>query len=178
MKISTSKLVANRANASKSTGPRSAKGKRTASENATRHGLASSSGLDFDLQSPVLKSLVAEAREIRFSAFEAEELVTHLAAARNVIDSKHASYKEKPEAERLPDMTPEALYRVIKEMETPGSGVTPAERREVIRVMYQQIKEDNEWDRRLAKKLDAHRKLMRYEQRAVNQLRKTARTKK
>ena len=178
MKISTSKLVANRANASKSTGPRSAEGKRTASENATRHGLASSTGLNFDFQSPVLSGLLVEAREFGFSTFEAEELVTRLAAARNVIDAKHASYKEKPEAERLPDMTPDALYSVIKEMETPGAGVTSAERRKVIKVMYQQIKEDNEWGRRLAKKLDAHRKLMRYEQRAVNQLRKAARIKK
>ena len=178
MKISTSKLVANRANASKSTGPRSAQGKLISSENATRHGLASSSGLDFDLQSPMLSSLVAEAREIGFSAFEAEELVSRLAAARNVIDAKHALYKEKPEAERLPDMTPEALNRVIKEMETPGSGVTSAERQKVIKTMYQQIQEDNRWALSLAKKLDAHRKLMRYEQRAVNQLRKAARIKK
>ena len=178
MKISTSKLAANRANASKSTGPRSAEGKLISSENATRHGLASSSVLDFDLQNSILKGLVAEAKEMGFSAFEAEELVSRLAAARNVIDAKHASYKEKPEVERLPDMTPEALYRVIKEMETPGSGVTSAERRKVIKVMYHQIKEDNEWGRRLAQKLDAHRKLMRYEQRAVNQLRKAARIKK
>ncbi len=178
MKISTSKLVANRANASKSTGPRTVEGKHTASENATRHGLASSSALDFDLQSPVLSGLVAEAREGGFSAFEAEELVTRLAAARNVIDAKHASYKEKPAAERLPNMTPEALYSVIKEMETPGSDVTSSERRKVIKTMYQQIKEDNEWGRRLAKRLDAHRKLVRYEQRAVNQLRKAARIKK
>ena len=80
MRISTSKLVANRANASKSAGPRTAEGKRTASENATRHGLASSSGLEFDLQSPALRELVA-AREIGFSAFEAEALVTRLAAS-------------------------------------------------------------------------------------------------
>ena len=178
MKISTSKLVANRANASKSTGPRTVEGKRTASENATRHGLASSSGLDFDLQSPRLSGLVAEAKKIGFSAFEAEELVTRLATARNVIDAKHASYKEKPEAERLPDMTPEALFSVIKEMEAPGSGVTSDERRKVIKVMYQQIQEDNRWALRLAKKLDAHRKLIRYEQHAVNQLRKAARMKK
>ena len=178
MKISTSKLVANRANASKSTGPRSAEGKLISSENATRHGLASSSGLDFDLQSPGLSDLVAEARESGFSAFEAEELVTRLAAARNVIDVKHASYKEKPKAERLPDMTPEALFEVINALEPPGSDVNSAERRKVMKGMYQQVKEDNRWALSLAKKLDAHRKLMRYEQRAVNQLRKAARIKK
>ena len=55
--------------------------------------------------------------------------MTKLAAARNVIDAKHASFKEKPEAERLPNMSPEALYRTIKNMETPRSGVASAERR-------------------------------------------------
>ena len=137
-----------------------------------------SSGLEFDLQSPMLRELVAAAREIGFSAFEAEALVTRLAASRNVIDAKHASYNEKLEAERLPDMTTEALLRTIKNMETPGSGVTSVERRKVIWDMYQQIQEDNRWALRLAKKLDVHRKLMRYEQRAVNQLRKAARIKK
>ena len=178
MKISASKLIANRANAAKSTGPRSIEGKRISSENAQRHGLASSSGVSLDLSAPALAALVEEARDFGFSVFEAEELVTRLAAARDVIDTKHASFKEKPEAERLPDMSPETLYRTIKEMETPRSGVTSAERRAVFTLLYRQIKADNDRVRRFAKKLEGHRKLMRYEQRAVNQIRKAARVKK
>lgn len=178
MKISASKLIANRANAAKSTGPRSIEGKRISSENAQRHGLASSSGVSLDLRAPALSALLEDASGYGFSASEAEELVTKLAAAREVIDAKHASYKEKPEAERLPDMSPEALYRTIKEMETPRSGVTSAERRAVFTLLYRQIKEDNDRARRFAKKLEGHRKLIRYEQRAVNQIRKAARIKK
>ena len=178
MKISASKLIANRANAAKSTGPRSIEGKRISSENAQRHGLASSSGVSLDLSAPALAALVEEARGFGFSASEAEELVTRLAAARDVIDAKHASFEEKPEAERLPNMSPEALYRTIKEMETPRSGVTSAERRAVFTLLYRQIKEDNDRARRCAIKLEGHRKLMRYEQRAVNQIRKAARVKK
>ncbi|MDB2654344.1 hypothetical protein N9Y68_05420 [Luminiphilus sp.] len=178
MKISASKLIANRANAAKSTGPRSTEGKRISSENAQRHGLASSAGVSVDLGSAALASMVEEARGFGFSVFEAEELVTRLAAARDVIDAKHASFKEKPEAERLPNMSPEALYRTIKEMETPRSGVTSAERRAVFTLLYRQIKEDNERALRFARKLEGHRKLMRYEQRAVNQIRKATRIKK
>ena len=178
MKISASKLIANRANAAKSTGPRSIEGKLISSENAQRHGLASSSRLSLDLGVPAIVALVEEAMGLGFSASEAEELVTRLAAGRDVIDTKHASFKEKPEAERLPDMSPEALYRTIKEMETPRSGVTSAERRAVFTLLYRQIKEDNDRARRFAKKLEGHRKLMRYEQRAVNQIRKAARIKK
>ena len=178
MKISASKLIANRANAAKSTGPRSVEGKRISSENAQRHGLASSSGVSLDFEIPALAGLVEEARALGFTAYEAEELVTRLAACRDVIDAKHASLKEKPEAERLPNMSPEALNRTIKEMETPRSGVASAERRAVFTLLYRQIKEDNERALRFAKKLEGHRKLMRYEQRAVNQIRKTARIKK
>jgi len=178
MKISASKLIANRANAAKSTGPRSTEGKRIASQNAQRHGLASSSGVRLDFEFPAVAVLIEEARGLGFSAADAEELVTRLVAARDVIDAKHASFKEKPEAERLPNMSPEALYRTIKEMETPRSGVTSAERRAVFTLLYRQIKEDNERVLRFAKKLDGHRKLMRYEQRAVNQIRKAAHIKK
>ena len=178
MKISASKLIANRANAAKSTGPRSAEGKRISSENAQRHGLASSSGVSLDLSATALAALLEEARGFGFSPSEAEELVTKLAAARDVIDAKHASFEEKPEAERLPNISPEALYRSIKEMETPRSGVTSAERRAMFTLLYRQIKQDNDRARRFAKKLEGHRKLMRYEQRVVNRIRKAACIKK
>ena len=178
MKISASKLIANRANAAKSTGPRSTEGKRISSENAQRHGLASLSGVSLDFEIPALAALKEEARGFGFSASEAEELVMRLAAARDVIDAKHASFEEKPDAERLPNMSPEALYRTVKEMETPRSGVTAAERRAVFTLLYRQIKEDNDRTRRFAKKLEGHRKLMRYEQHSVNQIRKAARIKK
>ena len=112
------------------------------------------------------------------SVSEAEELVTRLAAARDVIDAKHASFREKPEADRLQNKSPAALYRTNKDMETPRSGVTSAERRAVFTLLYIQIKEDNDRARRFAKKLDGHRKRIRYEQRAVNQIRKAARIKK
>ena len=178
MKISASKLIANRANAAKSTGPRSVEGKRISSENAQRHGLASSSGVSPDFDIPAIATLVEEVRGLGFSAADAEELVTRLVAARDVIDAKHASFKEKPEAERMSNMSPEALYHAIKELETPRSGITSAERRAVFTLLYRQIKEDNDRALRFAKKLEGHRKLMRYEQRAVNQIRKAARIKK
>ena len=105
-------------------------------------------------------------------------MVARLVAARDVIDAEHASCKEKPEAERLPNMIPEALYRTIKEMETPRSCVTSAERRALFTLLYRQIKEDNDQARRFAKKLEGHGNLIRYERRPVNKMRKAARIEK
>jgi hypothetical protein len=62
--------------------------------------------------------------------------MAQLAAARDVIDANHASFKEQPKAERLPNMSPEVLYETMKEMETPRSGVTSAERRAVFTLLY------------------------------------------
>jgi hypothetical protein len=75
-------------------------------------------------------------------------------------------------------MSPEALYRAIKEMETPSSGVASAERRVVFTLLYRQNKEHNDRARRFAKKLEGHRNLMGYKQRAVNKIRKSACIKK
>ena len=50
-----------------------------------------------------------------------------MVVARDVIDARHGSFKEEPEAERLQKMSPRALYRTIKEIKTPRSGVTSAE---------------------------------------------------
>ena len=119
---------------------RAIEGKRISSENVQRHGLASSSGVSLDFEMPALATLVEEARTLGFSVSEAVEFVTPLAVAREVIDAKHASFKEEPEAERSLNMSPEVLYRTIKEMDTPRSGVTSAERLAVFTLLYRQIK--------------------------------------
>ena len=80
--------------------------------------------------------MVEEARGLGFSVSEAEELVTRVTAARNVIDAKHTSFKERPEAECFPNMSPQALCRTIKEMETQRSGVASAELRAVSTFLY------------------------------------------
>lgn len=85
-------FIAGRANVAQYSGPRSIEGKRRISpESAPRHGLASS-GIVLDLGAPTLAALVEKARGLEFSSCEPEELVTRLAAARDVIDAKHASF--------------------------------------------------------------------------------------
>lgn len=83
-------------------------------------------------------------RSYGFSVGEAEELVTRLVAALPRVDVKHASFKEEPETEHLPNISPEALSQTIKEMETPRSGVISAERHAVFALLYRHITEDND----------------------------------
>ena len=73
MKTSVSKLLANKSNARKSTGPKSPQGKRAASQNARTHGL---SGLAADRNTASLNAdLLNDALGLGYSQEEAQSLV-------------------------------------------------------------------------------------------------------
>jgi hypothetical protein len=61
---------------------------------------------------------------------------------------------------------------------SPEVKVTPRERRYIVKLLYKEVEKDNDSVRCLTLKIDAHRKLMRYEQRAVNRLRRAAKGQK
>ena len=75
-------------------------------------------------------------------------------------------------------MTPEAVASFVREMEDPLSTVTPMERAKVVALLFKQVQKDNDLSGLLFEKFDTHRKVMRYEQRAFNQLRKKSLFKK
>lgn len=178
MKISASKLIANRVNALKSTGPRSAEGKLASSINARRHGLAASptNELAMDLR---LESLEKEARALGFSPEDARQLALTLLAARGVIDAKHAAYEPEPEPEPAPRKDPVATFGQETVDEALESGITMEELWDYANPPEPTLTELGlpEPDP-VADRIDEHRKLMRYDQRAVNQIRKAARIKK
>ena len=188
MKISVEKLVANRANAQKSTGPQSSEGKLRSAKNAVKHGLNTSSNT---LANPSSDSLLQSAHLIlEFQAYtqelissgysdaQSQELVAALIASRQVIEAKHDAYTDRLNDERLANMTPEAAAEFVREMEGFQSTVTKYERRAVIGLMYGGAQKDNDLVGLLFEKFEAHRKLIRYEQRAFNQLRKKSQVKK
>ncbi|MDA9352798.1 hypothetical protein N9Q86_02455, partial [Porticoccaceae bacterium] len=80
--------------------------------------------------------------------------------------------------DRLANISVEAVAEFVREFERPGSGVTKAERRAVVAILVKEVAKDNNLPGLLYEKFEAHRKLMRYEQRAFNQLRKKSRVKK
>ena len=178
MKISASKLIANRVNAQKSTGPRSVEGKLASSINARRHGLAASPPNKLATD-PRLESLAKEARAIGFSLEEARQLALTLLAARSVIDAKHAAYDPEPESEPAPRKDPVATFGQEMVDEALELGITMDELWDYANPPEPTLAELglHEPDP-VAERIDEHRRLMRYEQRAVNQIRKAASIKK
>lgn len=183
MKISVEKLVANRANAQKSSGPQTRAGKLRSAKNALKHGLGaqssnSSQNLSLLNHFPELESYQQELTALDYSDAQSQEIVEALLTARQVIDAKHNAYTERLNEEGLGDMTPEAVASFVREMEDPLSPVTPMERAKVVALLFKQVQKDNDLPGLLFEKFEAHRKLMRYEQRAFNQLRKKSQVKK
>ncbi|MDA7744278.1 hypothetical protein N8854_00510 [Porticoccaceae bacterium] len=183
MKISVEKLVANKANAQKSTGPQSNEGKLRSSKNALKHGLGAQSLNSPQNPSllnhfPELKSYQQELTALGYSDTQSLEIIEVLLAARQVAEAKHSTYKDRLNEERLGDMTPEAVASFVREMEDPLSTVTPMERARVVALLFKQVQKDNNLSGLLFEKFEAHRKLMRYEQRSFNQLRKKSQIKK
>ena len=177
MKISVEKLVANRANAQKSSGPQARAGKLRSSKNALKHGLGARSSNPSQNPSllnhyPELKSYQQELISLGYSDAQSQEIIEALLTVRQVAEVKHSAYKDRLNEDRLADMTPEAVASFVREMEDPLSTVTPMERARVVALLFKQVQKDNDLSGLLFEKFEAHRKLMRYEQRAFNQLRK------
>ena len=178
MKISVSKLIANRSNALKSTGPRSENGKRHSAVNARRHGLNSLLITDDSELEKGFSLLVSDAARLGYSEQDAHALAAALQLGRAVIDAKHRASQDKPESEKIEALTRREWIHSIRETQIPESQMEEADIREVGNLMFRQGQQDHDPLSQLGVKIEEHRKLMRYEQRAVNQIRKAARIKK
>jgi hypothetical protein len=178
MKISVSKLIANRSNAVKSTGPRSEIGKRRSAVNARRHGLNSLLIRDDSEFEEGFSLLVSDATRLGYSEQEAKNFVATLQLCRAVIDAKHRAYQDKPESEKVEPLPPRDWIRSVRDTQIPESQMEEADIRWVGNLMFKQGQQDYDPLSQLDVKIEEHRKLMRYEQRAFNQIRKAARIKK
>ena len=183
MKISVEKLVANRANAQKSSGPQTRAGKLRSARNALKHGLGAQSSNSSQNPSllnhfPELKSYQQELSDLGYSDAQSDEIIEALLTARQVTEAKHSAYKDRLNEERIADMTFEGLTSLLHEFDDPAARVTPTEQARVAALLFNQVQKDNNLSGLLFEKFEAHRKLIRYEQRAFNQLRKRSQVKK
>ena len=183
MKISVEKLVANRANAQKSSGPQTKAGKLRSAKNALKHGLGaqplnSSQNPSLLNHFPELKSYQQELISLGYSDAQSREMVEAVLTARQVTEAKHSAYTDRLNEERLADMTLEGMTSLLREFGDPAATVTPIELAKMAALLFKQVHKDNDISGLLFEKFEAHRKLMRYEQRAFNQLRKKSIVKK
>ena len=95
-----------------------------------------------------------------------------------MIEAKYRAYTDRLNDDRLDNISVGAVGEFVLELDHPGSGVTQAERRAIVALLARQVSKDNTLAGLLYEKFEAHRKLMRYEQRAFNQLRKLSQIKK
>lgn len=178
MKTSVSKLLANKANAQKSTGPKSQYGKRASSKNARKHGLAGSVHIAGGSRLTSDPRLVSDAQNLGYSQEDAISLVNALLALNSVNMAKHKAYAEKPENTRMPHLSRELIDETIVGMIAPNERLSVRDRRYLVNMLCEEVEKDNDPVQRLMLKIESHRKMMRYEQRAVNRLRGAARIKK
>ena len=183
MKISVEKLVANRANAQKSSGPQTRAGKLRSARNALKHGLGVQSSISSQNPPlldhfPELESYQQELVGLGYSDAQSQEIIEALLTARQVTEAKHSAYTDRLNEKRLANMTLQGLVSLLREFGDPAARVTPTERAKVAALLFKQVQKDNDLSGLLFEKFEAHRKLMRYEQRAFNQLRKKSQVKK
>ena len=174
MKISVSKLIANRSNALKSTGPRPEVGKRRSATNAVRHGLNALLLPDHPELGEEFSLLVADAIRLGYSEQDARAVVAALQLGRAVIGAKHRAYQDKPKSEKVEALSRREWIRSVRDTQIPASQMEEADIRWVGNLMFTQGQQDQDSVFRLGVKIEEHRKLMRYEQRAVNQIGKAA----
>ena len=120
--------------------------------------------------------MIADAIRRGYLEQDARTLVVALQLGRAVINAKHRTYQDKPESLKIEALTRREWIHSIRETQIPESQMEEADIREVGDLMFRQGQQDPL--SQIGVKIEEHRKLMRYEQRAVNQIRKAARIKK
>jgi len=176
-------VAANKANAQKSSGPLSKEGKLRSAKNAVKHGLSAQFSnspkapfsMDERQEAPAYQQeLVA----LGYSVAQAHAMIEALSAARHVIEIKHECYTDRLNEKRMGNMTLEAIMEAVHDFLESSEGVTMRETGHIIKMTQQEVTKDNDLASLLYEKFEAHRKLLRYERRAFNQLRKSSGVKK
>jgi len=122
--------------------------------------------------------LVADAVGRGYLERDARALVATVPVGGSVIDATHRAYKKKPEMEKVEALTRYEWNRNVRDTQIPESQLVDADIRWVGNLMFRQGQQDHAPLSLIGVKIEEHRKLMRYEQRAVKQIRKAGRSKK
>jgi hypothetical protein len=170
--ISHRRSLANQCNALKSTGPRSAAGKRASSQNSRKHGLNSAPDFESSSEYRALVDLIAEEG---FSGFACADIAAGLLNYRRVMDAYYETYTSpEPVNEFMRDVNVKASIPIFRELLSP-SGSEPQDVREMAAffasVQRQERRKGGPVSRRSA---DTH-KLIRYQRNGIARLSRAVR---
>ena len=161
--------LANRCNALKSTGPRSAAGKRASSQNSRKHGLSSAPDFESSIEYQALITLIAEEG---FSAFACADIATGLLNYRRVMDAYYDTYTSpEPVDEFLRDVNVRASIPIFRELLIP-SGSEPHDVREMATFFASMQRQERRKGGPISRRSADSHKLIRYQRNGIARLSK------
>ena len=164
--------LAIRCNALKSTGPRSAAGKRISSQNSRKHGL--NSPPDFE-SSPEYRALVDLLAEEGFPAFACADIAAGLLNYRRVMDAYYDTYiSPEPVDEFLRDVNVKASSPIFSELLSP-SGSEPQDVREMASFFASMHRQERRKGGPVSRRFADTHKLMRHQRNAIARLSRAVR---
>ena len=164
--------LANQCNALKSTGPRSAAGKRASSQNSRKHSLNSTPDFESSLEYRALVELIAEAG---FSAFACADIAVGLLNYRRVMDAYYDTYTSpEPVNEFMHDMNVKASIPIFRELLSP-SGSEPQDVREMAAFFADMQRQERRKGGPVPRRSSDTHKLIRYQRNAIARLSRAVR---
>ena len=172
MTMNLRRSLANRCNALKSTGPRSASGKLASSQNSRKHGL--NVGPDFE-SSPEYQTLVELIAEEGFSAFACADIAAGLFNYRRVMDAYYDTYTSpEPVDEFLRDANMKASNPIFRELLSP-SGSEPQDVREMAAFFASMQRQERRKGGPVSRRSADSHKLIRYQRNGIARLSRAVR---
>ena len=164
--------LANQCNALKSTGPRSAAGRRASSQISRKHGLNSAPDFESSIEYQALVDLIAEEG---FSAFACADIAAGLLNYRRVMDAYYDAYTSpEPVDEFMRDMNVRASIPIFRELLVP-SGSQPQDVREMASFFADMQRQERRKGGPVSRRsMDTH-KLIRYQRNGIARLSRSVR---
>jgi len=162
-----SRNLTNRYNALKSTGPRSAAGKRASSQNSRKHGLNSAPDFESSIEYQALVDLIAGEG---FSAFACADIAAGLLNYRRVMDAYYDTYTSpEPVDEFLRDVNVKASNPIFSELLSP-SGSEPQDVREMATFFASMQRQERRKGGPVSRRSSDTHKLIRYQRNGIARL--------
>ncbi len=164
--------LSNQFNALKSTGPRSASGKRASSQNSRKHGLNSAPDFESSIEYHALVDLIAEEG---FSGFACADIAAGLLNYRRVMDAYYDTYTNpEPVDEFLRDANMKTSNPIFRELLSP-SGSEPQDVRDMATSFADMQRQERRKGGPVSRRsMDTH-KLIRYQRNAIARLSRAVR---